>query len=285
MKEVALFILSVTIALVLFYGAFFVWGAISVFKDWRRNTQSIDRVIPFSLFLEAYNKAPDRWTLLLYYVRYGKDDVRFENYADYRKYQKWREKRKRDEETERKREANEALYREIRKDLVPTIPTTGNCAITPKPNITIPESRFKGLCKTEIIQELERLIKENAKQDDGVIYVDGAKLVPQPAKTCGDCPWTVGNDPDFVTCINDKKDHLRSELCKYRKQAVLNPTKAVRDGECKKCRYFQKHDKPPYGYCVRNDEITDEAYVKPCFEPIPPIAHKRPELLGTVTTH
>lgn len=101
-------------------------------REWRDNTRNIEREIPFPLFLEAYGKAPDRWKLLPYCVRYGADDVRFENYADYRKYKKWREKRKRDAEAERKRSMNERLFREIQSDLMPTPPTTGTNVIKPK---------------------------------------------------------------------------------------------------------------------------------------------------------
>lgn len=124
-------------------------------REWRNNTENIEREIPFALFLEAYGKAPDRWTLLPYYVRYGKDDVRFENYADYRKYQKWREKRKRDEEAERKREANEALYREIQSDIIPTPPTTGSSATEPKPPIIYGRTNGKRLY-LELLKEAER---------------------------------------------------------------------------------------------------------------------------------
>ena len=155
-------------------------------------------------------------------------------------------------------------------------------------NITIPKFETKEFDEeiAEKLQEMARIRNgENRKQDDEIVCIDGAKLVPQPAEFCGDCPWAYGNYPDVAICGIDHHAHLRSEWCKYRKQAALKPTKTVREGACGKCRYFGKHDKPPFGYCVRNDEITDEAYVKLCFEPIPPVAHKHPEPLGTVTTH
>lgn len=249
-------------------------------REWRDNTRNIEREIPFSLFIEAYGKAPDRWTLLPYYVRYGADDVRFENYADYRKYKKWREKCKRDAEEERKRSMNERLFREIRSDIMPTPPTTGSSSIKPNPNFTPPPTIYKPTKSADLREE----IKKYAERDDDVVRVNGAKLFPQPAETCGDCPWTVGNDPEYVTCMNDHRDHLRSERCKYRKQAVSKPMKSEVCGICGICRQFDKGDNSPFGYCFRNDEIVNEASVKGCFEP-KSRAEERPEPLGTVTTH
>lgn len=202
-------------------------------REWRDNTRNIEREIPFSLFLEAYGKAPDRWTLLPYYVRYGGDDVRFENYADYRKYKKWREKRKRDAEEERKRSMNERLFREIRSDIMPTPPTTGSSSIKPNPNFTPPPTIYKPTKSADLREE----IKKYGERDDDVVRVNGAKLFPQPAETCGDCQWTVGNDPEYVTCMNDHRDHLRSERCRYRKQAVLpNPKDGLTNAEIDKIR-------------------------------------------------
>lgn len=248
--------------------------------------------VRFKVFLPLYLQKPEKWYLMPDAARYENMMVYFSTGLQWRKYNRWRKRvrkqRQKAEQEERQRKFVEAIFKEHEPEF--TTEKGEDCfivnggvgnpiiAVPPKPNE--PPTIYKPTKSADLREE----IKKYAERDDDVVRIDGAKLVPQPAELCGDCPCATGNYPDVVICGIDHHAHLRSERCKYRKQAVLKPTKTVREGECKKCRYFKKHDKPPFGYCVRNDEITDEAYVKLCFEPIPPIAHKRPEPLGTVTT-
>lgn len=232
-------------------------------REWRDNTRNIEREIPFSLFLEAYGKAPDRWTLLPYYVRYGGDDVRFENYADYRKYKKWREKRKRDAEAERKRSMNERLFREIQSDLMPTPPTTESNTIKPKPNE--PPTIYKPTNPETVREKIARDLGES-----------GAKI-----GYCGNCIFYSQRTQTDGYCETRRMATQETMACLLFRSKRMTSANSV---ECGKCRQFDKGDNSPFGYCVRNDEIVNEASVKGCFEPKSK-AEEHPEPLGTVTTH
>lgn len=299
-------VIHITVATVAFTVGFRIAAKI---REWRDNTRNIEREIPFALFLEAYGKAQDRWTLLPYYVRYGADDVRFENYADYRKYKKWREKRKRDAEAERKREANEALYREIKSDIMPTPPTTGSAAIKPNPNFTPPPTVKP---------------KQTAKDSEDCFIVNGGvgnpivAVIKNPKdgltnaeldKIRADLMLTAQaqekqNNPRCKDCVHmrhrhDSNGRIDTVCVKHRTTIGFEPIwpemtacgifeekpREVRDyAKCGKCRQFDKGDNSQFGYCFRNDEIVNEASVKGCFEPKSK-AEERPEPLGTVTTH
>lgn len=86
----------------------------------------------------------------------------------------------------------------------------------------------------------------------------------------------IGTVDDFATCYCPHHGYVgqKTECGEYEAKA----------GACGKCRQFDKGDNSTFGYCVRNDEIVNEASVKGCFEPKSK-AEERPEPLGTVTTH
>ena len=245
-------------------------------REWRDNTRNIEREIPFSLFLEAYGKAQDRWTLLPYYVRYGADDVRFENYADYRKYKKWREKRKRDAEEERKRSMNERLFRDIRNDIMPTPPTTGTNVIKPNPNFAPPPTVYKPSNPETMREEIKKYAESRQWGRDPLDGVYAA----MKSGWCGNCVSYEPATQAVGYCASRRQNTHATFSCPLH-VSYKAETKA---GVCGKCRQFDKGDNSPFGYCFRNDEIVNEASVKGCFEPKSK-AEERQEPLGTVTTH
>lgn len=80
-------------------------------------TEAIERAIPLSLFLASYEREPEKWIPLKYYVIFKNDrmkvDVTFRTAKERSRYRKWYESRKKQEEQERIDERNRKLMDSI----------------------------------------------------------------------------------------------------------------------------------------------------------------------------
>ena len=80
-------------------------------------TESIERKIPLSLFLASYEREPEKWIPMKYYVVFKNDrmrvDVTFRTAKERSRYRKWYKSRKKQEEQERIDEQNRKLMDSI----------------------------------------------------------------------------------------------------------------------------------------------------------------------------
>jgi hypothetical protein len=109
-------------------GAVFLFFSVLKFSEWREtedHTISIERKIPLSLFLASYEREPEKWVPLKYYVIFKNDrmrvDVTFQTAKERSRYRKWYESRKKQEEQERIDEQNRKLMDSIAEGYVESV--------------------------------------------------------------------------------------------------------------------------------------------------------------------
>ena len=89
-------------------------------------TEAIERKIPLSLFLASYEREPEKWVPMKYYVIFKNDrmrvDVTFQTAKERSRYRKWYESRKKQEEQERIDEQNRKLMDSIAEGYMESVP-------------------------------------------------------------------------------------------------------------------------------------------------------------------
>lgn len=212
--------------------------------------------VRFKVFLPLYLQNPEKWKLMPDAARYENMMVYFSTGRQWRKYNRWRKRvrkqRQKAEREERQRKFMEAIFKEYE----------------PKPN-------------PEFIPPPTVKPKQTAKNGEDCFIVNGG----------------VGNP--IVAVIPKPKDGLtNAELEKIRADLMLTAQAQEKqiNPRCKDCvhmKYMQRTNSEKFDtVCVRHitklglEHVWPEMTACGTFEPkTQPPPWKRPEPLGTVTTH
>lgn len=125
MSGVLLFLKCCAIAIAIVIPGFWIIDKVEELAQAEGTTEAIERKIPLSLFLASYEREPEKWVPMKYYVIFKNDrmrvDVTFRTAKERSRYRKWYKSRKKQEEQERIDEQNRKMMDSIAEGYVESV--------------------------------------------------------------------------------------------------------------------------------------------------------------------